>query len=65
MFGEVETEEEIEERKTFENYLEANCPLGREQTPKDIGMAVAFLSSDRARNITGQSLNVDGGMRMS
>ena len=32
-----------------------------EQTPEDIGKAVAFLASDDARNITGQSLNVDGG----
>jgi NAD(P)-dependent dehydrogenase (short-subunit alcohol dehydrogenase family) len=39
-------------------------PLGREQTPEDIGRAVAFLVSDDAKNITGQVLNVEGGMVM-
>jgi NAD(P)-dependent dehydrogenase (short-subunit alcohol dehydrogenase family) len=37
-------------------------PLKREQTPEDIGRAVVFLASEDARNITGQTLNVDGGM---
>jgi meso-butanediol dehydrogenase/(S,S)-butanediol dehydrogenase/diacetyl reductase len=36
-------------------------PLGREQTPEDIGDAIVFLVSEDARNISGQSLNVDGG----
>lgn len=39
-------------------------PLGREQTPEDIGRAVVFFASDDAKNITGQSLNVDGGIVM-
>jgi pyridoxal 4-dehydrogenase len=34
---------------------------GRGQ-PEDIAAAVAFLASDDARFITGQTLNVDGGM---
>ena len=41
-----------------------NVPLGREQTPEDIGRAVAFLVSENAKNITGQTLNVDGGQVM-
>jgi NAD(P)-dependent dehydrogenase (short-subunit alcohol dehydrogenase family) len=41
-----------------------STPLGREQTPEDIGHAVAFLVSEDARNITGQALNVDGGLVM-
>jgi NAD(P)-dependent dehydrogenase (short-subunit alcohol dehydrogenase family) len=36
-------------------------PLGRPQTPQDIGRMVAFLCSEEARNITGQSINVCGG----
>jgi meso-butanediol dehydrogenase/(S,S)-butanediol dehydrogenase/diacetyl reductase len=40
-------------------------PLGREQTVEDVGKAVAFLASDRARSITGQALNVDGGIRQN
>jgi 3-oxoacyl-[acyl-carrier protein] reductase len=35
--------------------------LGRYGEPQDIGAAVAFLSSDDARYITGVTLNVDGG----
>ena len=37
-------------------------PLKREQTAEDIGRAVVFFVSENARNITGQPLNVDGGM---
>jgi NAD(P)-dependent dehydrogenase (short-subunit alcohol dehydrogenase family) len=37
-------------------------PLGREQTAEDMGRAVAFLVSEDAKNITGQTLHVDGGM---
>ena len=39
-------------------------PLGREQTPEDIGRAAVFFASEEAQNITGQSLNVDGGIVM-
>ncbi len=37
-------------------------PMRREQTVEDIGRAIVFLVSDDSRNITGQALNVDGGM---
>ncbi len=36
-------------------------PLGRMSTPEDVADVVAFLCSDDARFITGQSLNVSGG----
>ena len=55
----------VSERAGFDGYIQANCPLQREQTPEDIGHAVVFLVSDEARNITGQALNVDGGMQMN
>lgn len=42
----------------------ASVPLNRPQTPEDIGMAVAFLISNRARSITGESINVNGGQLM-
>ncbi len=51
-------------REYFEQRFDS-IPLGREQTPEDIGNAVAFLASDRARNITGQALNIDGGAMMN
>jgi len=40
------------------------CPLNRWQTPEDIAALVIFLASDRAANITGQTMNVDGGWVM-
>ena len=40
------------------------CPLGRWQTPEDIAALAVFLASDRAANITGQTMNVDGGWVM-
>lgn len=59
------TPEVVDRRKIFERYLETNCPLRREQTPEDIGNTVAFFASEEARNITGQALNVDGGIAMN
>ncbi|MCH7969457.1 MAG: SDR family oxidoreductase [Chloroflexi bacterium] len=52
-------------RQVFQRAVSDAVPLGREQTPEDVGNAVAFLASDRARSITGQALNVDGGIRMN
>ena len=52
-------------REIFDAAIAERCPLGREQTPEDIGKAVAFFASDDAINITGQSLNVNGGTRMN
>jgi NAD(P)-dependent dehydrogenase (short-subunit alcohol dehydrogenase family) len=40
------------------------CPLNRWQTPADIAALTLFLASDRAVNITGQTMNVDGGWVM-
>ncbi len=37
-------------------------PLGRSGLPEDIGKAVVFLASENAAYITGQTLNVDGGL---
>lgn len=39
-------------------------PLGAWQQPQDIADMVLFLSSDRAAQITGQTINVDGGYVM-
>lgn len=42
----------------------AQIPLKRAGSVKDIAEAVAFLASDRAAYITGQTLQVNGGMAM-
>jgi meso-butanediol dehydrogenase / (S,S)-butanediol dehydrogenase / diacetyl reductase len=39
-------------------------PLGRLEEPDDVADAVVFLASDAARFITGEALNVTGGVRM-
>lgn len=44
--------------------LRAVVPLGRWQEPADIADMVVFLLSARARQVTGQTLNVDGGFVM-
>ena len=59
-----ENNPELADKDIYEAFLEhyeRMFPLGRPQTPEDIGKAVAFLASEEARNITGQSLNVDSG----
>lgn len=40
-------------------------PAGRKGTPEDVAEAVAFLASEPSAYITGQVLNVDGGMVMA
>lgn len=42
----------------------AATPLGRLQTPEDVARGVAFLLSDDAAFITGESLSVNGGAYM-
>jgi glucose 1-dehydrogenase/sorbitol-6-phosphate 2-dehydrogenase len=39
-------------------------PLGRWQTPPEFAAMAVFLASDHARNITGQTINIDGGQVM-
>lgn len=39
-------------------------PLGRWQTPQEYAAMAVFLASDHARNLTGQTINIDGGQVM-
>jgi meso-butanediol dehydrogenase / (S,S)-butanediol dehydrogenase / diacetyl reductase len=43
----------------------AGIPMGRAGTPAEVGALVAFLASADAAYITGQAINVDGGLIMS
>jgi 3-oxoacyl-[acyl-carrier protein] reductase len=45
--------------------LREMIPLGREGAPAEVAEAAAFLVSDAAAYITGQVLNVDGGLVMA
>lgn len=47
------------------NSLHRAIPIGRLADPEDIAPAVAFLASDAAAFITGQTLSVSGGLTMS
>jgi 3-oxoacyl-[acyl-carrier protein] reductase len=53
----IDTNVSDEEKKA----LISGVPLGRFTTPQDIGNAVVFLASDAASDITGQTIQVDGG----
>jgi 2-hydroxycyclohexanecarboxyl-CoA dehydrogenase len=57
-----------DKRRTYEEWagdkVRQVVPLGRWQEPEDIANMAVFLASDRARNVTGQTINVDGGFVM-
>lgn len=57
-----------ESRRSYEEWaaekIKAVVPLNRWQTPEDVADMVVFLSSDRAQQVTGQTINVDGGFVM-
>jgi 3-oxoacyl-[acyl-carrier protein] reductase len=44
--------------------INENIPLGRIADPAEVASVVAFLASDDAAYITGQTISVDGGMAM-
>ncbi len=57
-----------ENRRTYEDWANEKVrnviPLGRWQKPEDVANLVTFLSSERASEMTGQTINVDGGFVM-
>jgi NAD(P)-dependent dehydrogenase (short-subunit alcohol dehydrogenase family) len=57
-----------EKRQSYEEWaaekIRRVVPLGRWQEPRDIAAMTVFLASERGRNITGQTINIDGGFVM-
>ena len=62
--GYIETEMTNKLKDEVKSSLNEQIPLGRIGNVEDIAYAVAFLASDEASYITGQTLAVDGGMVM-
>lgn len=58
--GAILTERTLREVPDYDATWSKATPLGRTGTPSDVGKAVAFLASDSASYITGQTLWVDG-----
>ncbi|WP_417383062.1 SDR family NAD(P)-dependent oxidoreductase [Gimesia sp.] len=56
------------DQKSYEDWagekIRQLVPLQRWQTPEDIADMIVFLSSARASQVTGQTINVDGGFVM-
>jgi glucose 1-dehydrogenase len=44
--------------------VESNIPMGRAGTSEEMAASVAFLCSDEAAYITGQTLFIDGGLTL-
>ena len=53
-----------EKYEVFMSSLKEVIPMGRPQEPSDIGSLAVFLASEESRNITGQTIQCDGGQVM-
>ena len=53
------------ERGTARARLVEKIPLKRVSEPEEIAAAAVFVASDENTLITGQAINVDGGMEMN
>ena len=60
----LRSEETGQEALQIKKNIESEIPLGRVNEPEDVAALVLFLVTDSSRNITGQALNIDGGMIM-
>ena len=63
LLDQLATTKNVTRDEAWQEFVDG-IPLGRPQEPEDIGEVVAFLASDRSRNMTGQGINVTGGMQL-
>jgi meso-butanediol dehydrogenase / (S,S)-butanediol dehydrogenase / diacetyl reductase len=54
----------VSPQRVVDDYV-AQTPLGRLEEPEDVADVVVFLCSDKARFMTGQGINVTGGVYMT
>jgi 2-hydroxycyclohexanecarboxyl-CoA dehydrogenase len=47
-----------------DNKIKGIAPLGQWQSPEEYGAMAVYLASPQAKNITGQTINIDGGQVM-
>ena len=62
MLDAISQRESLEPEEIWNSWME-QIPLGRPQDPEDIANLALFLASEVSRNITGESINVNGGFR--
>lgn len=62
--GFIQTDMTNELGDKYKDEIKKNIPLKKLGEPEDVANLVAFLASDEALYITGQVINVDGGMVM-
>jgi len=62
--GFIDTEMTRSLPEEYKNQLLSKIPLGKLGSPNDIANAVAFLASENASYITGETLHINGGMLM-
>jgi len=60
--GAIETDRTVKESGNYAQSWAALTPLGRVGQPDDVAAAVLMLCSKDAQFVTGQTLNVDGGL---
>ncbi|QJC31868.1 3-oxoacyl-[acyl-carrier-protein] reductase [Enterobacteriaceae endosymbiont of Donacia tomentosa] len=63
--GYIKTNMTFNIKKKQQNYILSQIPFKRFGEPQEIADAVIFLASEKASYITGETLNVNGGLYMS
>ena len=62
--GFIETQMTDVLKQEVKEEIAKNIPLHRMGTPEDVANVVKFLAGEQSSYITGQIINVDGGMLM-